>query len=76
VIIRRSIIYIPLLNEGTRVWRPTEGELLDEMRFIVQPTKDYDLEEELWEFPPGSVVLCEIRTLLGAGEVLVAVKLV
>ena len=40
-------IYIPLLNEGTDVVRPTNGVLLAPGIIRVEPTEDYDaaLEE-------------------------------
>ena len=71
----RSIIYIHLLDEGTTVWLPTEGEIVDEMIFKVLPTENYDPENEHWEFPPGTIVRCEKLVLhdIQAKEVLVAV---
>jgi len=51
-------IYIRLLDEGTDVWRPTQGRPVDRDRYEVLPTADYDPEEEVWEFPPGSLVIC------------------
>jgi hypothetical protein len=54
-------IYIPLLNEGTDVCRPTKGLPLGGMRFKVLPTADYSPEWEEWEFPPGSLVECKIE---------------
>lgn len=67
-------IYIPLLDEGTDVWRPTQGEVLSNDIYLVRPSPDYDSEDEVWKFPPGSEVICEIRKL-SAGEVLAAVRL-
>lgn len=66
-----ELIYIPLLNEGVPVVRPTQGRPLGARKFLVLATPDYDAEDELWEFPPGSVVLCvsedhEGQTLLVA----------
>jgi hypothetical protein len=51
-------IYIPLLDEGTDVSRPTEATIVGPGEFLVLPTPDYDPELEHWEFPPGSVVQC------------------
>jgi len=64
-------IYIPLLNEGTAVIRPTKGLPVGEMRFKVLPTPNYSPELEEWEFPPGTVVECAIEKR-GSREVLVA----
>jgi hypothetical protein len=66
-------IYIPLLNEGTSVVRPTQGVKLGENVYRVLPTQDYDPNDEEWEFPPGSVVegTHEVRS---GREILVARK--
>lgn len=68
-------IYIPLLEEGTNVLRPTQGIIIDKNVFIVQETSDYDPDEEKWLFPPGSMVEC--REEVRAGEhILVARKVI
>jgi hypothetical protein len=56
-------IYVPLLNEGTEVIRPTTGQLLERDVIQVLATPDYDPNLEDWQFPPGSKVRCipEIR---------------
>ena len=64
-------IYIPLLNEGTDVIRPTKGVPLGERQYKVLPTQGYDAESEEWQFPPGSIVTCVIETY-GGKSVLVA----
>jgi len=51
-------LYIPLLNEGTDVLRPTTGIFVRPDVVRVEPTADYDPEIEEWEFPPGSEVRC------------------
>jgi hypothetical protein len=51
-------IYIPLLDEGIKVSRPTLAEEVGQGRYKVLPTDDYDPEDEVWEFPPGSIVTC------------------
>jgi hypothetical protein len=67
-------IYVPLLNEGTDVVRPTNGILLAPDLVRVEPTEDYDPELEEWQFPPGSEVRC-VRERRGSGEILVAREL-
>lgn len=64
-------IFVPLLNEGTDVLRPTQGLMLGPNEVQVLATPDYDPTVEEWEFPPGSKVRChsEIR---GGQELLVA----
>ena len=58
-----KIIYVPLLNEGTPVVRPTQGVPMGDRVYRLLETPDYDPEVENWEFPPGSVVQCvfEVR---------------
>jgi hypothetical protein len=51
-------IYIPLLNEGTDVLRPTRGIVLGPDVVQVLATTDYDPAVEEWEFSPGSRVRC------------------
>ena len=64
-------VFVPLLNEGTNVLRPTTGLLLDGNVIQVLPTADYDPTVEEWEFPPGSKVACVTETS-GNRTVLVA----
>jgi hypothetical protein len=52
------VLYIPLLNEGTDVWRPTKGVVLGPDTVQVLATEDYDPNTEEWAFPPGSTVRC------------------
>jgi len=56
-------IYVPLLNEGTDVIRPTTGLVMTPEVVEVQATRDYDSTTEEWQFPPGSKVKCvpEVR---------------
>ncbi len=65
------LIYIPLLNEGTDVLRPTTGVVLQADLVEIQPTSDYNPAIEQWAFPPGSKVRC-VRESRGGREVLVA----
>jgi hypothetical protein len=51
-------IYVPLLNEGTDVLRPTRGILVDREIVEVLATTDYDPAIEEWQFPPGTKVKC------------------
>jgi hypothetical protein len=64
-------IYIPLLNEGTDVLRPTQGFVLGANEIQVLPTPDYDSTVEEWEFPPGTKVRCA-KEIRGGRELLVA----
>jgi hypothetical protein len=49
-------IYVPLLNEGTYVSRPTTGIVLAPGIVRLEATPNYDPTDEEWEFPPGAVV--------------------
>jgi hypothetical protein len=64
-------IYIPLLNEGTVVHRPTQGVMIGKGVYKVLPTANYALSGEEWEFPPESIVECVAETREGR-EVLIA----
>ena len=66
-------IYVPLLDEGVNVWRPTKAEQLPDGTYRVLATPDYDPDDEKWEFPPGTKVIGEMRNL-SAGRVLVAAR--
>ena len=64
-------IYIPLLEEGTSVVRPTTAALLGGDVFRVLPTPDYDPDDETWQYPPGAIVRCTHEVKDGE-EILVA----
>ena len=64
-------VYVQLIDEGTFVLRPVPAESIGNARFRLLPTVDYDPEDEVWEFPPGSIVECEVERHSGR-EVLVA----
>ena len=64
-------IYIPLLNEGTDVLRPTKGVVVEPDVVRVVATRDYDPDNEEWEFLPGSKVKC-VKEVREGREVLVA----
>ena len=66
-------IFMPLANEGIDVWRPVEAYHIGGDVYIVLRSGVYDPAEEEWEFPPGSVVVCEKR-MTPDGEILAAVK--
>jgi hypothetical protein len=66
-------IYMPLLDEGTKVWRQVPAWKVNDRTYIVLRPDDYDPADEHWEFPPGSTVDVEI-TRTSEGEVLAAVR--
>ncbi len=58
-------VFVPLLNEGTGVFRPAQAIACGEMQFKLLEPDGYDPEDEQWEFPPGSEVECRIEVLSG-----------
>ena len=66
-----SIIYIPLIDEGTSVVRPTTAISLGGDLYRVLATPDYNPEDEIWEYLPGTVVRCS-RKVRNGEEILVA----
>lgn len=69
----RTTIFVALMNEGTDVWRPVAAERLSEHRFLIVEACETD--DEVWQFPPGSVVRCELREFSGGKSGLTAVEL-
>lgn len=67
-----TTIYVPLLNEGTDVWRPVEATRLAEDLYLILGVVP---EDETWAFPPGSTVRCEVRSAEGEVGHLVAMAL-
>jgi len=65
-------IYIQLLGEGTKVYRPVQAILLEKNIYKIL-NHNYDPEDEEWEFVPDTKVLVEKKELEGK-LVLVAVK--
>jgi len=55
-------IYVELLNEGTYVIRPVPSKEIAPNVHQLFPTDGYDSELEEWQFPPGSIVVCEPKT--------------
>jgi hypothetical protein len=66
-------IYIRLLDEGTECSRPTWAVDLGNGLFKVLPTTNFDLTDEVWEFPPDSIVRSATRRSEGK-EFLLAIS--
>jgi len=64
-----TTIYMPLINEGTDVWRPVEAIKITDLGYMV--TEKAPAGEE-WAFEPGHILRCEERQL-SSGTQLVAV---
>jgi hypothetical protein len=68
-------IYVYLPDGAVDVWRPVEAEELDSGLYRILGLVP---EDEIWEFPPGSIVRIEMKRLVrGVTPVVspVAVKL-
>lgn len=68
-------VYVELLDEGTKVVRPTQARVLSNNVYQLRATPDYDPNDEHWEFLPGTIVRCAIEVWNG-DEILVARELV
>jgi hypothetical protein len=66
-------LFVRLLDEGTEVFRPVEATDLGGGLYRILPFEDAVKDDEVWEFPPGSVVRTEVRCG-EAGEYAIAVK--
>ena len=58
-----QVVYVQLLNEGTRVWRPTNARFIKDDLYELLATEDYDAEDEEWEFLPKTIVHTEQRSV-------------
>jgi len=66
-------IYIQLLGEGTKVYRPVPALEIENNLYEIKGFEIYDPEDEVWQFTPGSYVLVEEQNLDGE-NVLVAIQ--
>ncbi len=66
-------IYVQLLADEEGTFRPTQAIDLGNGTFRVLPTHNYDRADEVWEFPPGSIVKCKKKMGIH-GEYLRAVE--
>lgn len=67
-------IFVALLNEGIDVWRPVSARKLRDSTYNILPGQPYDPSDETWQFPPGSIVVCEPRATAN-GTILAAIRL-
>ncbi|CAN0440292.1 unnamed protein product [Phaeothamnion confervicola] len=68
-------IYIMLLGDEEGTLRPTQAITLSNGLYKILPTSNYDPEDEIWEFLPGSIVKCEKRTYRGNDYLLAVEKI-
>lgn len=67
-----TTIYVKLLDEGVDVWRPVVATRLASGSYRIDE-RSVDIEDEMWEFMPGTAVKCVERRLSG-GVHLVAIE--
>jgi hypothetical protein len=72
----KVIIHVRLLEEGASTTRPTEALKIEDGKYKILPTKDYDPEDEVWEFVPGSIVSAKKVDGLFVKNKLLAISLV
>jgi hypothetical protein len=66
-------IYVALLDEGTPTLRGTDALDLGDGLYKIMATPYYNPDDEVWEFPPGSIVKGERRVNLDK-EILLAIE--
>ncbi len=69
-----TIIYVLLHEDSIDMFRPTEAIDLGSGLYKILPTPDYNPEFENWQFVPGTIVKCELRSFKGGENVLVAIQ--
>lgn len=69
----KKTVYVNLLGEGTPVVRPVVARQISQSTYELQAPDDYDPEDEEWEFPPFSTVVCE-QHIRDGEQVLIAVS--
>lgn len=67
-------VYVKLLDEGTDAWRPVEALELEDGSFELGRNKQD--QDEKWEFPSGSRVICSEKIFSDGTSGLVATQLV
>jgi hypothetical protein len=67
-------IYVVLLEEGTDTIRPAQAIVVGEGLYKLLPTQKYDPEDEIWEFPPGSIVKAEVKRTDEGEDILIATE--
>jgi hypothetical protein len=56
--LERVKIFVELLDEGTKCWRPVSAERLSDDTYRIVDTVP---DEEIWRFQPGDIVRCKQR---------------
>ena len=61
-ILTTTEIYVQLLGDEEGTLRPTQAVQLPDNKYKILPITNFDTADELWEFPPGTIVHCEERS--------------
>lgn len=67
-----TTVFMPLLNEGTDVWRPVKATLISPNTYRIDGEMPDDQE---WTFRPGAVVRCVEKAFAGGNVGLTVVRL-
>ena len=68
-------VYVKLLDEGVRVWRPVTAKVTNEGMLLMDHERRLGAGET-WEFPPGSLVEVKEHRFVGGEAGLVAISLI
>ena len=68
-------IFVELLDEGTKCWRPVRASQMGEGMFRIIREQSVP-EDERWAYDPGEIVWCEERTFSDGSRGLVATNVV
>ena len=63
-------IYIELLGEGTKVWRPVEAIHIKEDLYRIMDANAHP-DDECWPFDKGSLVRCKLTRTHDGNQILV-----
>ena len=66
-----TTIYMPLLNEGTDVWRAVEAIKIGDLGYMVTENPPAD---EDWAFQLGHILKCEERQFSGKAQLVAVAK--
>jgi hypothetical protein len=56
-------ILVALLDDGVAAWRPVRAKKIDAWTYLILHENEYDSGDEKWQFPPGTLVICELQKL-------------
>ena len=71
-----ATIAVRLLREGRGAWASAIGRRVGPTSFEILRPADYSPDAEAWEFPPGSVVVCDWRRDRGEPNLLAVARAV